>query len=180
MRKPLTILLLSLPCALASLPAQSAPAAGLAGDFTASIGQAGNQLQLQLACRDDSHCMLTTVFSAPGAPAQPYRQQLDQVRLLQDSGEATAALQFAIRHQDDSALPPDLAEAMARLKPALAAKPAIRQCWDLNAPQAGYMLACSLSGIPAGAAPLYLFGSLQADGQQGFQRYVIYPLSRQQ
>ena len=179
MRKPLMTLLLSLPCALASLPASSAPAAGLAGDYRASIGAPGNRLLLQLSCRDDAHCELATTVEVAGAPSQPVHQRLDQVLALQDKTEAENALRFAVRHRGDQPLPPDLAEAMAKLKPVLSGQPAIRQCWDLNLPQPGEMLACTLSGTPAGSAPLYLFGTLQADGQPGFQRYVIYPLTRQ-
>ncbi|WP_434631890.1 hypothetical protein [Chromobacterium sp. CV08] len=158
--------------------AAQAGATGLAGDYQASIGQAGNSLQLRLSCRDDAHCALITTFDAPGAPSQPQRQPLDQVRPLADVGEAAAALRYAREHRAERPAAPDLAEAQDKLGTVLAAQPAIARCWDLNSPQAGYMLACALSGLPAGTAPLYLFSTLQTDGEAGFQRYAIYPLTR--
>jgi hypothetical protein len=99
------------------------------------------------------------------------------VRPASNLPQASSALRYATEQRSQTIDNPELALPMALLRPTLASNPSIAKCWDLNYPEPEYMLACTLSGAPAGSPPLYLFATLMANCGEGFCRYIIYPLS---
>jgi hypothetical protein len=150
---------------------------GIVGVYELKLGKTGNSLDMILECSSETVCTLTTT-SQSGRNSNKDVQSLKDVHPVQNLTNASAALKYAIGQQSQTIKNEEFAESMGRLRPVLAANPGISKCWDLNYPFPDYMLVCKLSDTSAGAAPMYLFGTLMANCGEAFCRYVIYPMTR--
>ncbi|SNT19130.1 hypothetical protein SAMN06265795_11687 [Noviherbaspirillum humi] len=158
--------------------ANGAPATdSIIGTHKAEMGKPGNTVEISLVCEEETKCTLASVLKS-GDRVLTDRQDLNKVRNVENLQFASNALKYAIDHQNQTPRSPDAIEAMNQLRPILSANPSVHNCWDLNYPTAEYMLACSLSGVPADAPSIYLFGTLLANCNDVFCRYIIVPMSR--
>ncbi len=152
---------------------------GIVGAFELRMGEPGNEVTVQLECESESTCILMTTSAGAGGrrPVQD-KQVLKNVRPLGRTIYATNALKYAADQRSKTIANMEYAESMRRLRPILDSGPAIDRCWDLDDRTPEYMLACTLSNVPPGSPPLYLFGTLLANCGEAFCRYVINPMSR--
>lgn len=175
MKKSLIIPLLALtPIFAHSEPANEA----IIGSFEIKMSNPGNSLYIQLDCKSDVSCTLTTTSQQGSNQPTTDKQSLNQITHLQNLTEANYALKYAIEQQSNTIKSKEFSEPMEKLRPVLSTNPSIEKCWDLNYPSPTYMLACSLNGNSSNKYNLYLFGALLSNCGEAYCRYVIYPMTR--
>lgn len=157
-------------------PAISATTNNITGSFEFLEGT----FKVQLECISEQDCVWTESSNSPPNPPFKASQKLGGVQLTEKISTASASLKYMIDKKDQKNLNRDGEMLIKKLYSVLSSNPVISKCWDLDSKRPTFKLACTMSNIPPGSPPLYLFILTPTNCREAdaFCGYAIMPMQR--
>lgn len=148
------------------------------GSYTGKIEFDQSSMEMTLDCAQED-CQLHTTFVTRGGAPNQMSEPLTEITPVENLDEAQFALEYARSQKTARISRREFSELIKHLQPLLNSNLDFEKCFDVHYGGESYSLVCSTAKSAWEKPSLFYLGSLLANCGEGFCRYVIYPLIKQ-
>lgn len=163
-----------------SLASQAASAANPLpeGSYAGKIEFDQSSMEMRLRCGPED-CQLETAFVTRGGAPNRNSEPLTEITPVENLDEAQFALEYARSQKSARIGKREFSALIQHLQPLLNADLVFDKCYDVHYGGENYSLVCTTAKSAWEKPSVLYLGSLLANCGEGFCRYVIYPLIKQ-
>lgn len=148
------------------------------GIYAGKIEFDQSSMEMALDCAREE-CQLDTTFITRGGAPDRISEPLTEITPVENLDEAQFALEYARSQKSARISKREFSELIQHLQPLLNSNLDFEKCFDVHYGGESYSLVCSTAKSAWEKPSLFYLGSLLANCGEGFCRYVIYPLIKQ-
>lgn len=164
-------------CLLATAAAYASPLPD--GRYVGKVQFDQSSMEMALSCAQ-AQCQLDTTFVTRGGQPSRAVQTLKEITPVEDLSEAQSALDYARSQKSAHIDKREFSALIQHLQPLLNTDLVFDKCYDVHVGGETYSLVCTTPKSAWEKPSVLYLGSLLANCGEGFCRYVIYPLIKQE